>query len=171
MSKPKIVILRGSAASGKTTALYRLKKNKKFKDWAMIDNCFFKMQFKNLGTEKMKEYGHGALFYLLKEIMPTKRNIVIDEMSENHLRKHVNYYIKKYGYEVVVFQFVVSVETAIKREDFRKGTDGSGSRGAKWVRACHEMHRKKFDNNAILVDTDVLNEKQVEKFIVVELGL
>jgi len=166
MGRPKLVILRGGAACGKSTALYRLKKNKKFKDWAIIDNCSLKLQFENLGGEKMKEYGHGALFFLLKTIMSTKRNIIVDEMSEKTLRKNINYYINKYEYEIVTFQFAVSVETAIKREVHRRESVGLKSRGASWVKRLHKFHEEKIDKNGILINTDRFDKKGVEKFII-----
>ncbi|MGK0208998.1 MAG: hypothetical protein ACI83O_000260 [Patescibacteria group bacterium] len=169
MVKPKLVIFRGKVACGKTTALYRLKKNKKFKDWIIIDNSLIKSQFENLGDDKRKEFGKIALFSILKSVMPKGLNILMDEMSEKLLRKSINHSIKKYKYDIVTFEFTASVESSIKREADRRKIRGLKPRGAKWVEDMHKWHIERIDPNGIIVDCDLLDERAVEKFIIEEL--
>lgn len=167
MKKSKIVILRGMVSSGKTTALHNLRKNREMKDWIIINFNELKAQFKHLGDEKRKEYGKRSLFAILKILMQTKKNILFDEMSEEGVRKNITYYLKKYNYEIIVFEFTVNVEKAIKREAQRMIIRGLKPRGAKWVTSYHKDRLKIYGVNpkGIIVDTTHLNEKQVINLI------
>tara|TARA_Y100000310_G_C20523762_1_gene734975 strand:+ start:332 stop:844 length:513 start_codon:yes stop_codon:yes gene_type:complete len=169
MKKSKIVILRGKVATGKTTALYNLRKRKEMKDWIIIDFNDLKRQFAYLGDEKRKEYGKKSLMAILKILMPSKVNILIDEMSEATLKKHISHSIRKYGYEVVTFQFTADLDASIEREAQRRKVVGKKPRGAKWVKKYHKMHEENADPKGIVIDTSKLNEKKVVKFILEEL--
>jgi len=166
MKKPKLVLLHGMIATGKTTALYNLRERKEMKDWIIIDFCELKKQFAHLGDEKRKEYGKKALAAILKLLMKEKKNIVLDEMPEKSIRKYVGPQIRKYKYEVVPFQFTSKIELSIKREAERRIARGLKPHGEKWVRDFNEHHKKVFDKNAILIDTTKLNKKQVVDFII-----
>ena len=60
MKKPRLVILRGKPAAGKSTAYANLRKNKKMKDFVFVDHCAMK-------TELGKEGGKKELFKELKK--------------------------------------------------------------------------------------------------------
>ena len=81
---PKIVILRGRPASGKSTAFAKLKKRKEFDGWVLIDNCELKSWFNYL--EENKEIKKKALFALMKEVMKKKKNI-LNQMDSEDTRK------------------------------------------------------------------------------------
>jgi len=169
MKKPKIVILRGKVATGKTTALLNLRKRKEMKDWAIIDFNNLKYQFAHLGDEKRKEYGKKSLMAILKVLMPMKVNILLDEMSESTLRKHISHSIRKYNYQIVTFQFTADIDESIKREAHRRKIIGKKPIGAKWVKKFHKHHEEKADPKGIIVDTSELNEGQVVNFILKEI--
>jgi len=158
MKKSKLVILRGSPTSGKSTAYANLRKSKIMKYWLFVDHCAMKDW---LG----KDIGKKALFAVLKIALPTKRNIIIEEMSEKTVRKHINSYIKQYAYKLIVFQFIVRTKTAHKRDVQRAKEIRHPFMGKKKIEKLHKMHDERFDKNAILVDTNKLGKRQVVNFI------
>jgi len=162
-----MVILRGMVASGKTTTLKNLRKNKKTKGWIIIDFNKLKRQFEHLGDEKRKAYGKIALFSILKNLMQTKKNIVFDEMSKEGVKKNLSHYLEKYNYEIIVFEFTVDLRKAVKREAERRNTRNLKPKGKKWVKKMHEERPKKYGvhSKGIIVNTSHLNQKQVVNFI------
>jgi len=168
---PKMVILRGMVASGKTTTLKNLRKHEKTKDWIIIDFNELKMQFKNLGDEKRKAYGKIALFSILKNLMPTKKNIVFDEASGKGIKKNLRNFLKKYNYKITVFEFTSDLKKAIKREAKRRTNRNLKPRGKEWVTKMHEERPKRYgiDEEGIILDTTKLNEKQTVNFILEKL--
>jgi len=159
MKKSKLVILRGRPTSGKTTAYASLKKKKEMKNWVFIDHIFLK---KMLG----KEFGKKGLFALLKIVMPTRKNIVIEEMSREAVGKYLNSFIKKYKYDIIVFQFTVKTDTAYKRDVQRSKEIKYRPMGKRKINALHEMHDERFDKNGILIDTNKLGKGQVVNLII-----
>ena len=162
MVKPKLVVLRGKPTSGKSTAWHALKKKRVMKDWLFVDHANLK---ENLG----RELGKRSLFAVLKVVMPSRKNIIIEESSESTLKKYLRYYLKKYDYEIVTFQFEVSLEKAYKRNVQRAKDKWHPYIKKKSLEDLHRMHEERFDKNAILVDCDKLNKKQVVDFILGEL--
>jgi predicted kinase len=164
MKKPKIVILRGKPTSGKSTAWHNLKKRKEMGDWLFVDHGTLK---KNLG----KELGKKSLFAVLKTVMPTKKNIIIEESSEKTLKKYISRQIKKYNYEIITFQFEVSLKTAYKRNIQRAKDKWHPLLTKKWIKHTHKIHEERFDKNAYLVDCNKLGKRQVINFILKKLEL
>tara|TARA_Y100000310_G_C20455782_1_gene702978 strand:+ start:217 stop:705 length:489 start_codon:yes stop_codon:yes gene_type:complete len=160
MKKPKLVILRGRPTSGKSTAYAGLGKRKEMKEWLFVDHCALK---KNLG----KDLGKKSLFAVLKAVMPSKKNIIIEEMSEETVRKYIDKDIKKYRYKIVVFQFTVRTKTAYKR-DVQRSKKGK-EMGKKVIDEWHKYHDERADKKGILVDCNKLGKKQVVKFILARL--
>jgi len=164
MKKSKIVILRGSPATGKTTALHNLRKHKEMKNWIIIDFNKLKKQFEYLGDEKRKSYGKQTLFSILKILMAQEVNIIFDEMSGEAIKKKFKYYLKKYNYNLIVFEFTSSVNTAIKREAYRRKIKGKKPQG-NWVKQTHKERIKLLEKGSITIDTTNLSEKQTVNFI------
>ncbi len=164
--KPKIVVLRGRPASGKSTALENLRKKKEMKEWVILDFSGLKGNFDNLGAENRKEYSKIALFAILKDLMKTKRNIIFDEMSRDAIIKYVGKEIKKYGYNIVVFQFWVSTKKAKRRDKSRVSNPKHPHKKLLDIEGWHEYHDKNADPKGIFVDCDKLNKKEVVDFIV-----
>ncbi len=156
---PKIVILRGRPTSGKSTAWQNLKKRKELKKWKFVDNAGMKHK---LG----KERGKIALMEALKEEMRNQENLIIEEMSEKSLKRYIRYYIKKYEYKIITFQFTVSTKTAYKRDVQRAKDKLHPKMGKKWIKEMHEWHDKRVDPKGIMVDADKLNRKQAVDFII-----
>ena len=164
MKKPKLVIIRGRPTSGKSTAWHNLKKRKEMKDWLFVDHA-------NLKTTFGKELGKHSLFAILKTIMPSKKNIIIEEMSEKTLKKHIKYYLKKHKYKIITFQFFVSTKTAYKRDIQRAKEKWHPKMGKRWVEKMHKLHDERLDPKGILVDTNKLGKRKVVNFIIENLEL
>ena len=154
MKKPRIIIFRGRPTSGKSTAYANLRKRKIMKDWLFVDHCALK---NNLG----RELGKKSLFAILKVVISSKKDIVVEETSEETLKKYVGSYIKKHGYKIIVFQFTVRTKTAYKRDVQRARAKWHPFMGKRQIDELHQMHDERFDKNAILVDTNKLGKKKV----------
>ena len=160
--KPRLVILRGKPTSGKSTAYMNLRKRKEMKNWLFVDHCVLK---DSLG----KDFGKKALFSILKIVMPSRQNIIIEEMSRESIMKSLGKYVKKYNYQIIVFQFEVSKRVAYKRDVQRAKEKWHPYMGKKKIDELHKMHEEKFDKSAILVDTDKLNKGKVIELILKKL--
>jgi len=160
----KLILLSGRPASGKSTAFKTLKKHKKLNNWIIVDHPLIKKEYG-------KEEGKIKLNEALKEAMKTGKNILTEETSRKSLNKYLSYHLRKYNYEIIVFQFTVGLETAIKREAERRIKVGKKPHGAEWVREMHEMHDKRGHRKAYFIDTTNLSKKEVINFIFRKLGL
>ncbi len=165
MKKPKFVVLRGRPTSGKSTAFDNLKKKKELSGWVFIDHPKIKSMFNGLEEDVKKSLQKKALFGLIKEVLKSKRNIIMEETSRETLKKNVGNFLKKYDYKVIVFQFTVSTKRAynrnVKRVDDPKHTHNTPLNLDK----LNKMHDERFDKDAILVDTDKLGKRKVVEYI------
>ena len=157
-----LVILRGRPTSGKTTALRTLKNKKDMKDWIFIDHSAIKTL---LGKEK----GKKKLHELLKKALLTGKNILTEETSRETLKKYIGKELKESKYKIIVFQFWVSTKTALKRDVHRAKNGWHLFMGKNKIKELHKMHDERQDKEAVLVNTDKLNKKQVIEFIIKEL--
>ena len=165
--KPKIVILRGKPTAGKSTAIHNLKKEKFLSSWTFIDFPFIKdKMYSNLNNKERYDLAKKSLCAIIKVVMKSNKNIILEEVSEKFLKKKISYHIKKNNYEIITFQFEVSKKEAYKRDVQRGKEKWHPSMGKKWIDKMHEYHKKKFDKNAILIDCDKLDKKQIVKFII-----
>ena len=158
MKKPKLVILRGKPTAGKSTAWRNLKKRKAMKDWLFVDHT-------NLKTNLGRELGKLSLFAILKTVMPSKKDIIIEEMSEETLRKYINKEIKKYNYKIITFQFEISLKRAGKRNIQRAKDKWHPLMSKKELKGLHKMHKERIDPRGILIDTSKLGKRKVVEFI------
>lgn len=159
----RLIIFRGKPTAGKSTAYATLRNREEMQDFVFVDHCAFK---KELGKDK----GKIKLFEELKKVLPSGRDIIIEEMSEESIRKVIDSELKKYGYRIIVFQFEVSREEAYKRDVIRNEAIGEPPQGKKWVDDFHKMHEERFDKDGILVDCDKLNKEEVVEFIIKSLN-
>ena len=168
---PKIALLRGGAASGKSTAFEGLRKSGRLKGWAFIDHPWLKEGFK--GMKDKRELQKKALFGLMKPLMKEKKNIILEEMSAQTVRKQVGYYVRKYGYTFVVFQFEVA-SGAFDRNlaRVRKGDKiHKKTMTRKFVDESHADHQRKVDREGIVVNTSEMGKKKVVGVILKGLGV
>lgn len=166
MNTPRLVILRDKPTAGKSTTFKTFKKDRRLRNLIFVDFHSIKNRFDYLSDEQRKKLGKEVLFSVLKNIMPAKRDILIEEMSRDTIQINIKEEIKKGGYVIVVFQFEVSLETAKIRNVVRAKEKTHPLMNAKQLERLHEMHEEKFDKKGILVDTNLIDKKQVVEFIV-----
>lgn len=177
MEKPKIVFLKGGSNTGKSTAFRNLKKLKEkglLDNWVLIDHTELKGWFNKVDNKR--ELQKIALFSIVKECMKQKKNILLEEMSQKTARKYLKNYIKKWGYELITFEFTVdNVNTSQLRDEQRvKNKEDRNQRktlGQKFIAKNHEMHRNNLDKDCIFVNTSKLGKTQTVKFILKSLNL
>lgn len=162
MKQPRIVILRGKPTAGKSTAWHALGQDKRMKDFIFID---FAKKKGELGKDEAKKW----LFEELKQKMLTGKDIIIEEMSEETLRKYIDKEIEENEYKILVFQFEISIETAHKRNFQRAEEKWHPLMEKEKLEELHKMHEEKFDKNAILVDCNKLDKEQVVELIIKKL--
>jgi hypothetical protein len=165
----RIALLRGGAACGKSTAFGNLRKSGKLKGWVFIDHPWLKEGLK--GLKDKRELQKKALFGLMKPLMKEKKNIILEEMSAQTVRKQIGYYVRKYGYTFVVFQFEVD-DGAFER-NLKRVTKGDKihkkKMTKKFVDGSHAEHRVKVDKEGIVVNTSKMGKGKVVSFILKEL--
>ena len=177
MEKPKIVFLKGGSNTGKSTAFRNLKKLREkghMKNWVFIDSTEFKSWFNYLDDKKQVQ--KVSLFALIKQIMKSKKNIILEEMSATTAKKYIKNYIEKYNYQLITFEFILNnVETAYLRDIKRvKNKEDRNQRkvlGQTFIAENHKHHQMNLDKGSIFVNTAKLGKKQVVDFILKNLKL
>ena len=168
VKNPRIVILRGKPTSGKSTAFQSLRNNPKMKGWIFVDHPALKRWFEKVNTEQgIGEVMKKSLYSALNELFITSKNIIMEETARETLLKYSGDKIKKYNYQIIIFQFEVDLKNSKIRDVIRVSkkegihTKVLGSR----LKTLHQMHNERFDPKAILIDTNKLNKKQVVNLI------
>jgi len=171
MKRPIIAILKGPMASGKSTAFANLRKHPKMKNWVFVEFSAVKDIFAGLGDEKRRKFGNQALLAILKNVMKTKRNILLEEFSQRSLRKYLNHHIKKYNYELITFQLEAELQHTHHRNIQRSKARGVKPQTKKQMKEniLHHTVLRKPHPDAILVNTSELNQKQTVNFILKQL--
>ena len=116
----RIVLLRGKPTAGKSTAFHNLLSDKRMDNWVFIDHPGIKNIFHEFENETKKRFGKHTLFYAIKQLLPLKKDIILEEMSRETLMSNLGKEIKKYKYKIIVFQFEISFKTALKRSEERR---------------------------------------------------
>lgn len=143
---PKIIILRGPMASGKSTTIDIL--DKKLKDYVYINREYIKSKMlKKMPRKYARKISKRALWTLLKEVMKLKKNILVQELSKSNLNKKLGKYINDYNYKIKSFYLTCSVETAIKRDKQR-----SKKMRARTVKIVHS--NSKPEKADLIIDTE-----------------
>ena len=164
MNKPTIVLIHGPMASGKSTVtneLDKLLKNYHFVDRAYIKNVMLnKLEDRDLAKELSKK----ATFLIMKGLMKTKKNILLQEMRAPQIKRHFRKEIQKYSYRIKSFYLECCLETAQKRDLQRQ---------KRYVRpeVVAEMHKKHAysDKEDIIISTQTCSIKETVNKIVNEL--
>ena len=157
--KPTILIIHGPMASGKSTVCSHL--HDKLKDYVFVDKAYIKdtmlKRLKKVDRQTAKDITNKTVYFMLEQIIPLKKNILIQELRAHSLEKHVGKLLKKYNYKIFSFYLECSVEEAKKRDITRK--NGQSRHGL-----IEEMHAKHGYNDPedIVINT---KENNVEKTV------
>ncbi len=159
----KFVILKGTMASGKSTAFHNLKKMNEMKDWLFIDFPAIKQIFNNLSDEERKKLGKLAFFSILKEIIPLNKNIITEEISREAIQREFGEELIKYYYQIKVFEFGVSPGESYKRNIKRSVEKGLNPMSRKDMNEA--LLARKIEEDAVLITTDNLSELEIVNII------
>jgi|SRR3989344_156001 len=166
--KPTILIIHGGMASGKSTITKALEKRLKLRKFVFIDRAYIKdIMLHHVRIEKVKlarSLSKSAVFSLVKELMPYKYNVLLQEERAPSIKKHLGKYIKKYNYRIKSFYFQCSLKTAQKRNLNRNKSPVSFS----FLKQMHEEHGY-ADKEDIIIDTEKNNISKTIKLILNEL--
>lgn len=144
-------------ASGKSTTIKALAE--KLDNFIFIDREHLKhLVLKNLERDKRVKISKRILYFLMKEIMKLKKNLLIQETSESDMKKHLRNYINQFHYKIMVFYLDCSVNTAIKRDLKR-----SNKRRSNTVKEIHNKIRP--EKGDIIINTEYNSSKDVLKVI------
>lgn len=154
---PKIIIIHGSMAVGKSTITEQLRK--RLPNYAYVDRPYIKRGLMPLGRELAKKLSKDASYDIIRNIMKLGRDIIIQEVSILSFRKKLKHYLKRYKYEIHAFHLVCSLAEAKRRE---KGRTKKSK-----PRLLVKMHKdfpppNKYET---VVDTEKLSVRQSVNFI------
>lgn len=118
---PKLILIHGPIASGKTTITQQLLT--KLKDYAFIDRAYIKDMLKPSGKNDAKIIADKVVILALQELMKLNKNILVQERNTDELRIPINNYGKKYN--IYSFYLECSLDEAIKRDQLRIKKSGN----------------------------------------------
>ena len=165
MNKPKIVIIHGPMASGKSTITNKLEKI--LKNYLFIDRAYIKnVMLKGLEDRDIaKKLSKEATFLIMAGLIKLRKNMILQEMRAPQIKKHFEKEIKKYGYLINAFYLDCSLETAQKRDLKRQ---------RRYVRpeVVEEMHKKHAypDKEDIIINTEHISINKAVNIILKELN-
>jgi cytidylate kinase len=177
MSKRKIVVIDGMTASGKSTTSYNLARQ--LPGWVFLDVWRIKDMFEPIGYSSsldrkeagvLAEIAKEETMRLAKEVMrKTRRNIILQELTVEFVKKKLGRELKKQGYGLFSVQLRVPLGHAVKRDKKRgKPTLGVGSSWTeeKW----DEKVDRKIKKGDLVVDTSRAKPDAVVKMILKHIG-
>jgi adenylylsulfate kinase-like enzyme len=130
---PKLILIHGVMAGGKSTLCTAL--DKKLKDYVFVDRAYIKKCLKPLGSEPARKVSKKATLLILEETMKVGGNIILQEMSPSNLRKKIGPSLRKYKYKVHSFHLYCALPTAMKRDVAR-----SKKARPQEVKKMHELY-------------------------------
>lgn len=153
---PKLIIINGPIASGKTTICNRLLK--KLTNFAFVDRAYLKDMLKNSGREDAKIIADKTAAFIITELIKFKKDILVQEYDLSILQK----IIKKYGrnYEMHSFFLHCNLDSAIARDKKRIKQSGD-------IEQIIYSHKKvKPETKDIIIDTDKISvQKTLNKIL------
>ena len=165
--KPIILLLKGGAATGKSSAFSNLKKEKVMNGWFFLDHPELKSWFEKMSN--IKELRKEVLFFSMKPLIKMEKNIILEEMSRETLNKYLGYYLKKYNYQIFTINFEVNdVKKSIRRDKLRvqRGTKHHlDILNKKYIEENHEHHLKTIDKYGIIINSSTMNQRAVVETI------
>ncbi len=151
---PILINIHGPTASGKSTIITNLQRY--LPSYAFVDRAYMKKMLQPSGKDLAKEISNKTTIFILKELMKSKKNIIVQEVGPTFLKKHLSKELKGYGF--YSFYLLVSISTALRRAKQRKKKTIEVQ-----LRKIHaKLSPEKEDT---IIDTEKLNLKQATQFI------
>ena len=118
---PKLILIHGPIASGKSTLSRALLK--KLKGFAFVDRAYMKRMLKPIGKPDAKAITNKAVKLIVEELMKLGKDILVQEQSRTSLKTVIN----KYGKNYKIFSFFLKcdLKKSIKRAELREKTTTS----------------------------------------------
>ena len=164
--KPVLISIHGPMAVGKSTICSHL--YNKLKDYVFVDKAYIKdtmlKRLKKTDREKAKEIANKVTVYMLEQVIPLQKHILLQEMRYFTIQKHVGDLLKKNNYRVVSFYLECSVEEAKKRDFVR--INGQSRPGL--IEEMHAKHGFK-DPQDIVINTEENDVEQTVSLILREI--
>ena len=155
---PKIILIHGSMAVGKSTITEQLRK--KLPNFVYVDRPYIKRGLKPLGRELAKKLSKETSYDIIKKIMKLKEDIIVQEVNVISLKKKLKSYLKKYKYKIYAFHLICSLKEAKKREN--KRTKKSRPRLLEKINKEFPLPSK----SEIIINTEKLSVRQSVNFII-----
>jgi len=149
---PKIIAIHGPMAAGKSTITEKIRE--KLPDHAYVDRPFIKRGLKPLGSKLALKISKAASFDILRQIMKLGKNVIIQEVSDESLRRKLKHYLRKYNYTLSVFYIKCSLKEAKKRDKGRQKKTRP-----KLVEQVHKDFAEP-SKHEIVIDTEKLSVRQ-----------
>lgn len=154
---PKLITIHGPVGAGKSTLTEQLRK--RLPTYSYVDRPFIKRGLKPAGRKNALKLSKKASYFLIKELVKLKQDIIVQEVSSENLKAHFpTGFFPKNKYTIVPFYIKCSVETSIKR-DLDRPAKIVGEKG---VRKIHEEYLSPLKTE-IIIDTDKLSVKKAIK--------
>ena len=141
---PKIIIIHGPTAAGKST-ISRLLLDK-LNDFAFVDRACIKDMLKKSGKAEAKQISNDASLFIIKELMKFQKNILVQEMGIEVIKSKLKKYAKEYKFHS--FYLYCSLPTAVERDKLRDKKTGT-------IEQITKIHNKcKPSKEDIVIDTE-----------------
>ena len=158
---PKLICIHGPMAVGKSTITEMLMK--KLPNFSYVDRPNIKRGLKPAGRQNSLIISKQATYFIIKELMKIKKDIIVEEINPTSIKKKLNKYIKKNKYKIYSFYLLCSLNEAIKR-DIKRSKKSRKNR----VKQIHKEFES-INKEGIFINTEKLTANQTLKLILKEI--
>ena len=153
----KLITIHGPAGAGKSTLTKIIRD--KIPTYSYVDRPIIKRGLKPAGRKEALRLSKKAAYFLIKELVNLKQNIIVQEVTPISMNKKIGEnFFKENSYEVISFYITCSIETAIKR-DLERDAKTVGEEGIKKI---HDEYIAPAPYE-IIIDTEKMSvEKCIE---------
>ena len=177
-SRP-LIILRGHMCSGKSTCFKKLREQKEHLfGFVFVDHVAIKTMYSKLGDVKRRENGKIWTAAMVDSCVRDAdiRGVVTEEISVECLRNYMTEIPEYHGFNVLVFEFIVSEEIAYQRNIERRMERGLEPRSRenmqemreKYFGQLEEQERKEAieeGSEIVVIDTDKMDQDETLRFV------
>ena len=157
---PKLVIIHGPTATGKSTISTLLVE--KLTDFGFVDRAYIKNMLKRIGKPIAKRISDDASIFIIKELMIIKKNIFVQELGIEKIQSALIDVCQ--DYEFYSFYLQCSLPVAIERDNIRDKKTGT----IEQIRLMHEHIRPSKQDT--IIDTEKNSVQECVNLILSKIG-